>query len=179
MFVKFTLTPMEPPQGSAPKKKVSLARNQREEDMARLRAQLLAMKKGALRKKAVALGVGEDALEQADDAEDTKAAFIDLILEAQVPPAEEIGAENEAPGEDIVPEDIPDPDGCSCQRARGSSCPNPRSLSSLLSLARASSPPPLPGDEANLHVRHFNSECEGNDVLLGLSVSRELCLGLC
>ena len=45
-----------------------------------LKADLNEMKKGALRKRAAGLGIDEDTLEEADDADDTKAALIELIV---------------------------------------------------------------------------------------------------
>lgn len=50
------------------------------EAIANLRAELDDLKKGALRKRAAALGVDDDDLEEADDAKDTKAAIIELIV---------------------------------------------------------------------------------------------------
>jgi len=52
---------------------------------AELIAELEAMTKGTLRRRAVALKIDEDILEKADDADDTKAAFIELILEIVLP----------------------------------------------------------------------------------------------
>jgi len=49
-----------------------------------LRAEFHELKTGALRKRAVALGIDEGRLEAADDAEDTKAALIDLIVGGSV-----------------------------------------------------------------------------------------------
>merc|ERR1711935_1026139 len=45
-----------------------------------LASELMATKVSALRKRALSCGVSEDALEEADDAEDTKAELIKLIL---------------------------------------------------------------------------------------------------
>ena len=55
----------------------------RQQELQQLRAELEAMKLSALKKKAKEVGVEEDKLEKADDADDIKAAVIDLIL-AQV-----------------------------------------------------------------------------------------------
>jgi len=46
-----------------------------------LRSELNGMKSGALRKRASGLGIGAEALEEADDANNTKAALIELMLE--------------------------------------------------------------------------------------------------
>ena len=62
---------------------VEQAHEQVEPD-AGLRAELEGMRKGALRKRAVAAGVDESAQEQAaDDAEDSKAALVALVLEQE------------------------------------------------------------------------------------------------
>merc|ERR1719201_1918517 len=51
-----------------------------------LRAELEEMRKGALLKRAVEVGVDEDSLEEAEEADDTKAALIELIVVLQQPP---------------------------------------------------------------------------------------------
>lgn len=48
--------------------------------MTALKAEWDEMKKGALRKLAAGIGIDEDTLEEADDADDTKAALIDLLV---------------------------------------------------------------------------------------------------
>merc|ERR1719171_1260148 len=48
--------------------------------MTALKAEWDEMKKGALRKLAAGIGIDEDTLEEADDADDTKAALIDLLI---------------------------------------------------------------------------------------------------
>ena len=47
---------------------------------AELRTELEAMKSGALRKRAAASGATEDQPEEADDSDDTRAAFVELIM---------------------------------------------------------------------------------------------------
>ena len=61
--------------------KLILARELADADTAR--AELLAMKTSLLRKKAIAMGVTPEAIEDADDAADLKAALADLILAMQ------------------------------------------------------------------------------------------------
>ena len=61
--------------------KLILARELADADTAR--AELLAMKTSLLRKQAIAMGVSPEAIEDADDAADLKAALADLILAAQ------------------------------------------------------------------------------------------------
>ena len=61
---------------------VEQAHEQVEPD-AGLRAELEGMRKGALRKRAVAAMVDESALEAADDAEDSRAALVALVLEQE------------------------------------------------------------------------------------------------
>jgi len=46
-------------------------------------------------------------------------------------------------------------------------------------LWRARPSPPVPVANATAAVRRLNAECDGNDVLLGIGVSLELCLDLC
>jgi hypothetical protein len=57
-----------------------------------LASELMATKMSALRKRAMSYGVSEEALEEADDAEDTKAELIKLIL-AHEQPADESGSD--------------------------------------------------------------------------------------
>jgi len=56
------------------------AQQEAEDAAAKLRAELEAMKKSALRKHACNVGVSDDDLDKADDAEDTKAAMIELVM---------------------------------------------------------------------------------------------------
>merc|ERR1711974_66679 len=56
---------------------------EKDEAMAALRTELNKMKKSALRMRAVGLHIQEDALDEALDADDTKAAFIELIMRRQ------------------------------------------------------------------------------------------------
>lgn len=51
-----------------------------EDESVDMRAELSSMRTGALRKLASAMGVDEDSLEQADDADNTKTALIEFIL---------------------------------------------------------------------------------------------------
>eukprot|EP01045_Picozoa_sp_COSAG04_P025198 COSAG04_NODE_3264_length_2996_cov_1.937176_2_plen_123_part_00 len=61
--------------------KLILAHDLADADTAR--AELLAMKTSLLRKKSIAMDVSPEAIEDADDADDTKAILIDLILAVQ------------------------------------------------------------------------------------------------
>ena len=60
---------------------------------AELRAELSKLKPSALRKRARADGVGEDAMEGAEDSDDPKPAIIELILDASPRKDEDDGAE--------------------------------------------------------------------------------------
>ena len=60
-----------------------MAKSEEEEVEEGVRAELLAMKVSALKKRAKEAGVGEPELEEADDADDVKGTLIALIVERE------------------------------------------------------------------------------------------------
>lgn len=80
-----------------------------EVDAAALRAELEVMSKSELRKRAAGLGVSEAALLEAIDAEDTKAALVELILAVEAPAALVAPESHEATTATVGAETSPSP----------------------------------------------------------------------